>query len=233
MRLAQTEYERLVDQLRELGAGEWSATTVCPGWDVRTMVAHVLAMADGSASVRENVRQLRAAKKRAGAGLFIDALTALQVEKYDGTAPPELLSKLADVTPRAARGRQRTPRPVRAMKMPIPQTFGGVTEDWRLGYLVDVILTRDTWMHRSDICAATGRAMHLTADHDGVLVADVATEWLQRHGQPCTLRLTGAAGGRWEQGAAGPVLELDAVEFCRLLSGRGTGDGLLTVQVPF
>ncbi|HEU4912361.1 MAG TPA: hypothetical protein VFV76_10715 [Actinomycetes bacterium] len=52
-----------------------------------------------------------------------------------------------------------------------------MTEKWTLGYLTDVILTRDTWMHRSDIAAATGRAMTLTAEHDGVLVADIAAEW--------------------------------------------------------
>ena len=42
--------------------------------------------------------------------------------------------------------------------------------------------------------------MTLTADHDGVLVADVVTEWAARHGQPCRLRLTGAAGGEWSFG---------------------------------
>jgi hypothetical protein len=88
-------------------------------------------------------------------------------------------------------------------------------------------------MHRVDIARATGRNLHLTADHDGVLVADVAAEWLQRHGRPCRLRLTGPAGGHWVRGEGGPLVELDAVEFCRVLSGRGDGEGLLAVQVPF
>lgn len=30
-----------------------------------------------------------------------------------------------------------------------------------------------------------------------------------------------------------PDLELDGVEFCLLVSGRGRGDGLLAVRVPF
>jgi hypothetical protein len=111
-------------------------------------------------------------------------------------------------------------------------------EKWRLGYLTDVILTRDTWMHRSDIAAATGRAMTLTTEHDGVLVADVAAEWATRHRQPCRITLTGPAGGTWtfnHTGAGGgPVThELDAVEFCRILSGRGSGEGLLATAVPF
>ena len=233
MRLAAEEYQRFLGQLRELDAAEWSAATSCPGWDVRAMAGHVLAMAEGSASMRENLRQLRTAKRQMGDGLFIDALTALQVEKYADATPDELLARLADVGPKAARGRRKTPRPVRAMKLPIPQTFGGVTEEWRMGYLVDVILTRDTWMHRVDIVRATGRPHELTAEHDGRLVADVVAEWARRHGQPVTLHLTGPAGGRFVSGTGGQELTLDAVEFCRILSGRAEGTGLLAQEVPF
>jgi hypothetical protein len=117
--------------------------------------------------------------------------------------------------------------------MPEPQPVGGRDEAWTIGYLIDVILTRDPWMHRGDIARATG-AMHvLTADHDGVLVADVVSEWAARHGQPFTLRLTGPAGGFWTSGEGGPLIETDAVEFCRLLSGRGHGGDLLAIKVPF
>jgi hypothetical protein len=84
-----------------------------------------------------------------------------------------------------------------------------------------------------DIAQATGRAPMLTADHDGVLVADVVNEWAGRHGQPCTLTLTGPAGGTWTFGTGGPALQYDAVDFCRIVSGRGTGDGLLATAVPF
>jgi hypothetical protein len=51
--------------------------------------------------------------------------------------------------------------------------------------------------------------------------------------QLCTLRLTGRAGGTWTWGSSGPVVELDAIEFCRTISGRAHGDGLLSQQVPF
>jgi len=119
-------------------------------------------------------------------------------------------------------------------KMPGPQPVGDGTEEaWTIGYLLDVILTRDTWMHRMDLAAATRQAPELTREHDGILVDDVAREWGARHAQPCTLVLTGPAGGSWVFGAAGPALELDAIEFCRLLSGRGSPDGLLQTAVPF
>jgi hypothetical protein len=117
--------------------------------------------------------------------------------------------------------------------MPDQQVVGDHPEPWTIGYLLDVILTRDTWMHRMDICQATGRQPVLTADHDGVLVADIAREWAARHGPPCTLTLTGQAGGTWAWGSGGPALEMDAVEFCRVLSGRGQGEGLLAQAVPF
>jgi hypothetical protein len=73
----------------------------------------------------------------------------------------------------------------------------------------------------------------LTAAHDGVLVADVVTEWASRHGRPHTLRLTGPAGGSWSVGAGGPAIDMDAVDFCRTVSGRAPADGLLGTEVPF
>jgi hypothetical protein len=73
----------------------------------------------------------------------------------------------------------------------------------------------------------------LTPDHDGVLVGDVVAEWAQRHGAPYRLRLTGPAGGEWSSGTGGEEIEMDAVEFCRVVSGRSTGVGVLSQQVPF
>jgi hypothetical protein len=101
------------------------------------------------------------------------------------------------------------------------------------GYLIDTILTRDTWMHRIDTAQATGRPLVLTPDHDGVLVSDVVTEWAQRHSAPYVLRLSGPAGGTWSHGTGGEVIELDAIAFCRILSGRVPATGLLAVEVPF
>lgn len=238
MRLAAHEYDRFVAQLRELSPEDWSRPTPCPAWDVHAMACHVLGMAEFAASVPEQMRQMRAARK--AGGLFIDALTALQVDKHITRTPDDVVARMTEVVPRAAAGRRRTPSLVRRIPLkgqPVDES-GTRTETWALGYLTDVILTRDTWMHRSDVAAATGRVMTLTAEHDGVLVADVAAEWAGRHGRPCTLTLTGPAGGTWTfsgTGVAGEptALELDTVEFCRILSGRGSGAGLLTTRVPF
>ena len=231
MRLAATEYQRFADTLRSLGPGDWATPTECPGWDVRAIAAHVLGMVEMAASIRETSRQLNLA--RSHGGVFIDALTALQVNERAGMTPAQITARFAAQAPRAARARRRTPGLIRRRTMPVLQHVGGREEAWTIGYLIDVILTRDPWMHRSDIARATGTDLVLTAEHDGVLVADVAAEWAARHGQPYTLHLTGPAGGTWSRGGGGPLIETDAIEFCRVLSGRGHTDGLLAVQVPF
>jgi len=231
MRLAATEYQRFADTLRSLGPGDWATPTECPGWDVRAIAAHVLGMVEMAASIRETSRQLNLA--RSHGGVFIDALTALQVNERADMTPAQITARFAAQAPRAARARRRTPGFIRRRTMPVLQQVGGREEAWTIGYLIDVILTRDPWMHRADIARATGTDLVLTAKHDGVLVADVVAEWAARHGQPYTLHLTGPAGGTWRRGGGGPLIETDAVEFCRVLSGRGHADGLLAVQVPF
>ena len=231
MRLAGAEYERVTALLAGLAPDDWVRPTECPGWDVRAMAGHVLGMAEMAATVRELVRQQRAAAKRPEQG--IDALTALQVEDHAQLTPEQVVDGLSRTGPRAARARRRTPALVRRLRMPELQPVGGTPEAWTFGFLIDTILTRDPWMHRVDIARATGRHLHLTVDHDAVLVADVVLEWSARHGQPCQLRLTGKAGGRWTFGTGGPTLELDAVEFCRTVSGREPAHGLLATEVPF
>jgi hypothetical protein len=92
-------------------------------------------------------------------------------------------------------------------------------------------------MHRVDAARATGRELELTADHDGRIVEDVVAAWARRHGQPFTLTLTGPAGGTYtsrgrDDTEEGVELELDAIEFCRILAGRAEAQGLLTTIVP-
>jgi uncharacterized protein (TIGR03083 family) len=231
MRLAADEYRRFIDVLASLSPGDWSKPTECAGWDVRAMAAHALGMAEMAASIREQMRQVKTATKRGG--VFIDALTSLQVEERDDMTPARILKRFQQVAPKASRGRRLTPGLIRRRTMPQLQVVGGREEAWAIGYLIDVILTRDPWMHRIDVCRATGAVLVLTPDHDGVLVADLVQEWAQRHGQPYTLNLAGTAGGSWTVGTGAESIDLDAVEFCRVLSGRESGEGLLTTQVPF
>jgi uncharacterized protein (TIGR03083 family) len=231
MGLAATEYQRILDLLRSLQPRDWTAPTDCPGWDVRAMAAHLLGMVEMAASQWENIRQITLARRRGG--VYIDALTQLQVDERADMMPTQIIDRFAARAPKALRSRRRMPGLVRRCAMPVRQLVGNREEVWTLGYLVDVILTRDPWMHRIDIVRATGAAHVLTPDHDGQIIADVVTEWAARHGQPFELHLSGPAGGRRTVDRGGPRIEMDAVDFCRAVSGRRPAEGLLSTQVPF
>lgn len=232
-RLATTEYRRVADQLRSLDQADWTKPTDCPLWDVRAMAGHttgMLATFTGFGTLMGSMRAATKAAKRSGTPM-VDALTAQQVADHAYLSTAELIAKIDEVGPRAARW--RATRPGLFRMMPMKQEVGGRQETWRIGYLLDVILTRDPWMHRVDIARATGREIELTAEHDGRIVADVVAEWARRHGRPFRLVLTGAAGGEYLVGEDGEQLTIDAVEFCRTLAGRATGTGLLNQEVPF
>jgi hypothetical protein len=96
-----------------------------------------------------------------------------------------------------------------------------------LGYLMNIVYTRDVRMHRVDICRATGRQLVLTAGHHGRLIADMVADWASTHHHPCALRLTGPAGGTYASGDNGPHLEIDATHWAWIISGRARGTGLL------
>ena len=75
------------------------------------------------------------------------------------------------------------------------------------------------------------RWLHLT---DLRLPEHPSAEWAERHGEPFRLTLTGPAGGVYEAGSGGPEIELDAVELCWILSGRGPAPHpLLETRVVF
>ena len=204
----------------------------CPDWDVRQLVAHVLGAMEGQVSLRELAHQVRAGKKAAGDRADLDGMSDVQVREREHLPPKQLVERLATTGPRAAAARAR--RPALMRRLPFTQDLPGVgVERWTVAYLLDVIWTRDTWMHRIDISRATGRQLQLTPDHDGRIVADVARDWAARHGQPVTLTLTGPAGCALASGQRGTDLQLDAIEFCRIVSGRAAGTGLLSCPVPF
>jgi uncharacterized protein (TIGR03083 family) len=230
--LAATENRRMLDLLGSLNSDDWSKPTDCPAWNVRDLAGHVLGGMEGFCSFGKLIHLMRAAKKEAGKGSFVDGMTMVQVRERAELSTAELLRRVGEAGPKSARFRSRVPAPFRAMPMK-QELLSGTTESWKMGYLLDTILTRDTWMHRVDIARTTGRELALTADHDGRIVADAVAEWARRHGQPFTLELTGSAGAAFHRGSGGESISLDAVELCRIFSGRSTGGGLLTQEVPF
>lgn len=229
--LAEEEFVRFADTATSLSPDEWAMSTDCTGWDVRKMALHVLGSGDAQASVREFMHQLRRGvplNKEIDSHHWVDGLNELQIRERDHLSNDELAAQLAAVGPKAVKGRWRTPPPMRYLPLPFGPPVGWVP----LKYLLDVGFTRDVWAHRIDIHKAIDRPMHLTADHDGRLVADIVAEWADIHGEPFELVLDGPAGGKFTQGADGERVEIDALDFIRTLSGRLPGTGVLSRPLP-
>jgi uncharacterized protein (TIGR03083 family) len=230
-RLAEEEFARFAELAASLSEPEWAMPTDCIAWDVRKMALHVLGSADAQASVREFAHQMRRGmplNKQIDSHHWVDGLNELQIRERQHLSNPELVVQLKGVGPRAVKGRWSTPPPMRYLPIPFGPPIG-----WEpLKYLLDVGFTRDVWCHRLDISCATGRPMHLTADHDGRLVADIVGEWASIHREPFDLVLEGPAGGKFTQGVNGERVEIDAMEFIRTLSGRLPGSGVLSHPLP-
>lgn len=242
MAVTRVEAERVLTLLERLTPDQWLAPTECQPWTVRDTATHLLGNHEALASVREQLHQLRAARRRGGN--LVDALSAEQIADRAGLTGPEIVDRLQDAFAGSVRARQRWPGVLRAIRSEVP--LRDHAERWSMAYLHDVIYTRDVWMHRMDICRAVDAEPVLTAAHDGAMVARIVQEWADRHGQPYELALAGAAGGTFtgglparppeasaQQGAAGASYRMDAVDFCRKVSGRAEPTGLLAVEVGF
>jgi uncharacterized protein (TIGR03083 family) len=229
--IAAQEYERYLDQLGTLSGDDWQRETECHPWTVRDMAAHVLGQAESVASMREAAHQQMAARREGG--IRQDAVNAIQIRERVGLAPADIIEQLRVAAPASIRSRRRLPRLLRRIRISV-ELQKGIRERWSFAYLMDVIYTRDTWMHRMDMARAVDAEPLLTPEHDGRIVADVVADWARRHGRPFELRLAGPAGGSFHSGTSGESLDLEAVEFCRLLSGRdGGGKELLATFTPF
>lgn len=232
MALADGEYQRVLALAGSLTDADWSRPTDCTGWDVKAVLGHMLGMLELQADAEERMRQVKTAAGIAAqnGGIRLHEMTALQVREHAHLTRSELIRALHDAVPRGLAARQATTAEQRAVPYLTELPGEG---PWTFGYLFDIIHTRDPWMHRVDISRAIARDPELTAGHDGRIVADVVAEWARRHHQPFQLALAGPAGGSYDAGDCGPVFDLDAVEFCRILSGRTQADGLLSTSVPF
>jgi uncharacterized protein (TIGR03083 family) len=231
MRLTAVENGRLLDLLRQLGPGDWTAPTDCPRWSVRDMVVHLIGSAQAQANPVEFARQLWAGRRltaQIGGTHWVDGLNEAQLRARRDWTPGELPRRWEKAARAALAARGRMPALIRALPLlPLGEALGTDLGWQPLGYLFDMGFTRDVWMHRVDLSRAVGRPMALTAEHDGRIVADLVAEWARLHDEPFTLDLGGVAGGTYTARGGDAPVRLDAVEFVRILSGRGEGDGVL------
>jgi uncharacterized protein (TIGR03083 family) len=229
--IAEEEFRRFADLMASLTPDEWTRPTDCTEWDVRKVALHVLGSGDAQASFPTFVHQLRRGvplNKEIDSHHWVDGMNELQIRERSHLSNEAVVEQLAAVGPGAVKGRWRTPPPMRYLPIPFGPPIGWTS----LKYLLDVGFTRDVWAHRIDICQATGRDLHATAEHDGRLVADIVDEWTSIYDQPYELVLEGPAGGKFSHGVAGERVEIDAIDFIRVLSGRLPGAGVLSNPLP-
>ncbi len=229
--LAEAEFDKFAALVASLTPSEWATPTDCVGWDVRTMVLHVLGSADAQASPLVFLHQLRRGlplNKEIDSHHWVDGLNELQIRERSDLSNDEVLAQLRTVGAKAVKGRFGTPLPMRYTPVPFGDPIG-----WKpVNYLLEVGFTRDVWAHRIDIHAVIGRPMELDPAHDGRLVADIVAEWADLHGEPFELSLTGVAGGTFSRGTGGEYVETDALDFIRTLAGRISGAGVLRHLLP-
>src|SRR5258708_23843285 len=216
-KLAEEEFRRFAELMGSLSEEDWTRPTDCTAWDVRKLALHVLGSADAQASFPQFLHQLRRGlplNKTIDSHHWVDGLNELQISERSHLSNDAVVAQLGTVGPRAVKGRWSTPPPMRYLPLPFGPPIGWAP----LKYLLDLGFTRDVWIHRIDVCVATGRDVHLTPDHDGRLVADIVAEWASIHREPFEVVLGGPAGGAYSQGANGDRVAMDACGFVRLLA---------------
>jgi uncharacterized protein (TIGR03083 family) len=151
-----------------------------------------------------------------------DATNDFQLSERRGKSPAELIAELQTVGPIAAQKWAYQFRLVKPISIP-HRTAGSLN----LRHLMWVIHSRDTWMHRLDICRATGRKFEQTPEHDGRIAAlvmlDVAKALSRKlDGPAIAFNLTGVAGGHWKIGNGVPAatIQMDILDFNIFASGR-------------
>jgi uncharacterized protein (TIGR03083 family) len=206
--------------------------TDCTRWDVRALAAHVVGSAAGQASPREFIRQIRAGRPMVaeiGAQYWWDGMNEIHVREREVLSVDELIAEWDKSSQRALRARTKLPRPI--AKLPLLNLPAPVGRQ-PVSYLYDMGFTRDTWMHRIDLTHAAGTPFDADAAHDGRIVADLVAEWASTHGESFTLALLGPAGGPFTSGTGSASVELDTIEFCRILAQRLPGEGVLRHSLP-
>lgn len=232
--MAAEETCRFIDLIETLDDDDWGRPTACALWTVKDIVAHQAAHIVSFTSLKSFAGQLdpRLLRPYMRQGMsLLDAWNQSQVDLRCDTAPADLIAEIRVAKDRSLAARARIPAWVRGPALPMP----GVDQPRSLGYLFDLVYTRDMWMHRLDICRATGREMALDANYDrrtvALIVRDLALKALRGlGGRSAILDLTGSAGGAYRIGAdiePSAHVQLDALTFCILTSGRTSAADVL------
>jgi uncharacterized protein (TIGR03083 family) len=187
-----------IDLLRRLDAGEWAQPTICPGWSVKDVAAHVLGGHIGRLSIHRDGFHVLHPREGEAFPAFLDRINDEWVNASRRISPPMLVELLS------AFGTQIVEfwRTVDLDALGGPVRWAGPEPH---PYWLDVAREyTDYWAHHQQICDATGRA-GLT---DPRYLHPVVDTFLR--GLPHTLRdvtapqgtglqvsVTGPGGGDW------------------------------------
>lgn len=218
--LIRTELDRFIALVETLSPDDWNKPTACTAWTVRDVLAHQAGGYASGTSYKEMFHQYSSRPKPGQ--LPEDAVNEVQLSDRSEKSPAELITELKSVGPIAA---QKWAFQFRLMKLlTIPHATAGTLN---MRHLMWVIHSRDTWMHRLDICRTTGRAFEQTPEHDGRIAAlvmrDVAKALMNKlDGRALAFDLTGIAGGSWKIGSGEPAatIRMDVLDFNIFASGR-------------
>ena len=235
MKMAAEELTRFQALIESLADEDWNQQTACSLWTVKDVVAHQAAHVRSVISLREFMQQVNPGVMRPyrkNGMNMLDAMNQAQVDLRRDHTVDQLIVEIRDTAQPSLQGRDRLPGFVRSLVLPLP----GFDEPRSLGYLFDVIYTRDMWMHRIDICHATGKKMQLDSYHDGRIVALAVKDLAEKskrglHGRAALLELTGAAGGSYQIGENSTpqaTIQMDVFTFAVLTSGREKAANVLT-----
>ena len=218
--LLTNEFERFSRLLDKLSDEDWDKTTACTDWTVKDILAHQAGGFSGGTSYREFIRQ--ASTKKKPGQLIEDAINALQVGERRDKSPIEIIAEIRQAGPKAILNWVHGFKLVKWVSIPHP-----VSGSLSVRHLMWVIHSRDTWMHRLDICRATGKHFEQTTEHDGRILALVMRDVTHQlagklAGKSIVFELNGVAGGAWKVGEGEEVarMRMDALDFNIFVSGR-------------
>jgi uncharacterized protein (TIGR03083 family) len=218
----EAEMQAWHDLLPTLDGSEWKRPTVCTEWDVADIVGHLCGQAEDTIKPWLFPLRDRRAKRTYPDLILLDSHMLIQADDWRGTPPAELQARFDKLWAKATRAIGRTPGFIRNLKMKVEGVPG--FEALGVSYIQDILLARDLWMHRDDVCQALGREFD-AGPYAEEVVAQVMLDLVDGpfwKGTPVVLTLTGQGGGTYRLGQGDPIatVSTDAVGYMRTVSGR-------------
>lgn len=218
--------------MTSLDGSDWKRRTVCSAWDVADIVGHLCGQAEDVNKPWSFPLRERRAKRAYPGVVLLDAHMMIQADDHRGTPPDELRARFDRLWAKATRTIARNPGFIRNFTVKLEGIPG--FETLSLGYIQDILLARDLWMHRDDVCQALGREFD-AGPYAEEVVAQVMLDLVDGpfwKGTPVVLTLTGQGGGTYRLGQGDPIatVRTDAVGYMRTLSGRDDNPVVVLVE---